>query len=142
MKYLVTGNESANKFGVLSATSRPRIYVGGDNKEIKLALPFEYLENLIHAPPKEVGEATISPKVDMAVIQYKGGTSGQRMGVKLTHFNLVANVIQNQSFLQSRIQFGEEVIMTASPLYHVYMMTITMNLAVMLGAANVIVPVF
>ncbi|MFE4350048.1 AMP-binding protein [Peribacillus butanolivorans] len=118
------------------------VYVGGDNKEIKLTLPFEYLDDLIHAPPKEVGEATIIPKVDMAVIQYIGGTSGQRMGVELTHFNLVANVIQNQSFLQSRIQFGEEVIMTASPLYHVYMMTITMNLAVMLGAANVIVPVF
>ncbi|MGW6300552.1 AMP-binding protein [Peribacillus butanolivorans] len=78
----------------------------------------------------------------MAVIQYIGGTSGQRIGVELTHFNLVANVIQNQSFLQSRIQFGEEVIMTASPLYHVYMMTITMNLAVMLGAANVTCPCF
>ncbi|MFC9598264.1 hypothetical protein ACFTQL_10160 [Peribacillus butanolivorans] len=51
-------------------------------------------------------------------------------------------MIQNQSVLQSRIQFVEEVIITASPLYHVYMMTITMNLAVMLGAANVIVPVF
>ncbi|MGG0285929.1 hypothetical protein ABEY41_12590 [Peribacillus butanolivorans] len=54
MKYLVVGNESANKSGVLSATSRPRIYVGGDNKEIKLTLPFEYLDDLIHTPPKEV----------------------------------------------------------------------------------------
>ncbi|WP_162878837.1 AMP-binding protein [Peribacillus butanolivorans] len=142
MKYLVVRNESANKTGVLSATSRPRIYVGGDNKEIKLTLPFEYLDDLIHTPPKDVEEATINPKVDMAVILYIGGTSGQRMGVELPHFNLVANVIQSQSVLQSRIQFGEEVIITASPLYHVYMMTITMNLAVMLGAANVIVPVF
>ncbi|MFB7640332.1 hypothetical protein [Peribacillus butanolivorans] len=36
MKYLVTGNESADNLGVLSASSRPRIYVGGDNKVIKL----------------------------------------------------------------------------------------------------------
>ncbi|MFD6441999.1 AMP-binding protein [Peribacillus sp. NPDC060186] len=56
LKYLVIQNESANIMSVLSATAIPRIYVGDENKEIKLTLPFEYLDDLIHTPLQEVGK--------------------------------------------------------------------------------------
>ncbi len=71
---------------------------------------------------------------DIAVIQYTGGTSGKMKGAMLTHYNLVANVVQSYSMYGEKMVKGEETVLTATPLYHVYAMTSAMNLGIYIGA--------
>ncbi|MFC0273885.1 long-chain fatty acid--CoA ligase [Metabacillus herbersteinensis] len=77
----------------------------------------------------------ISVKEDVAVIQYTGGTTGKMKGAMLTHYNLVSNVIQSYSMYHNRMKFGQEIVLTATPLYHVYAMTSAMNLGIYIGAS-------
>ncbi|MDZ7270744.1 MAG: long-chain fatty acid--CoA ligase [candidate division KSB1 bacterium] len=91
------------------------------------------------------GEAT-PPKVEMkpeetAVLLYTGGTTGLAKGAELTHSNLVANVLQARQWVWD-IKDGEEVILTAIPLFHSYAMTACHHLAVQSSSAMVLVPRF
>lgn len=90
-----------------------------------------------HNPLKE--SCQIAAKTDIAVIQYTGGTTGKKKGAMLTHFNLVANVLQSKALYGEKMFFGKETILTAIPLYHVYGMTSGMNLGIYIGAANILV---
>ncbi|PIC63620.1 long-chain fatty acid--CoA ligase [Sporosarcina sp. P13] len=84
---------------------------------------------------------TINPDEDVAVIQYTGGTGGEMKGVMLTHSNLTSNVAQGFEMYGKEIT-EEEVILTATPLYHVYAMTSAMNLGIYIGAAILLIPTF
>ncbi|PSR23205.1 MAG: long-chain fatty acid--CoA ligase [Sulfobacillus acidophilus] len=77
---------------------------------------------------------------DAAVLQYTGGTTGRSKGAILTHRNLVANVVQLRAF--GEYHEGEERILGVIPLFHVYGMTVVMNLAVYLGASMILLPRF
>ncbi len=72
----------------------------------------------------------INPREDIAVIQYTGGTSGVMKGAMLTHYNLTSNVVQSFEMYGETMKPGEEVILAATPLYHVYAMTSAMNLGI------------
>jgi long-chain acyl-CoA synthetase len=99
------------------------------------------LDLIRHAEPLQE-TCSITAKEDIAVIQYTGGTTGKRKGAMLTHFNLIANVIQSKALYGERMFVGEEIILTATPLYHVYGMTSGMNLGIYIGATNVLVNKF
>jgi long-chain acyl-CoA synthetase len=60
---------------------------------------------------------------DIAFLQYTGGTTGVAKGAMLTHRNLVANMQQAASWVGANIKLGEEVIITALPLYHIFALT-------------------
>jgi long-chain acyl-CoA synthetase len=77
---------------------------------------------------------------DIAVLQYTGGTTGQPKGAVLTHRNLVANVLQMDAF--NEFLPGEEVVLGVLPLFHVYGMTVCLNLAMYEGATVVLMPRF
>lgn len=79
--------------------------------------------------------------VDVAVLQYTGGTTGTPKGVMLTHANLTANVRQCGAWLY-KIAEGQEIILAAVPLFHVYGMTVCMNFGLSVGANIVLVPKF
>ncbi|MFC3041847.1 long-chain fatty acid--CoA ligase [Virgibacillus xinjiangensis] len=81
-------------------------------------------------------------KDDIAVIQYTGGTSGVMKGAMLTHYNLVANVVQSYAMYGADMEFGKETVLTATPLYHVYAMTSGMNLGIYIGATNLLIKKF
>jgi long-chain acyl-CoA synthetase len=78
---------------------------------------------------------------DVAVLQYTGGTTGKAKGAMLTHRNLVANVEQCQAWMY-RCRPGEETLIAAVPLFHVYGMTVCMNYCMSIGARLVLVPRF
>src|SRR5690606_26416053 len=66
---------------------------------------------------------------DVAVLQYTGGTTGVAKGAMLTHGNLVANLIQCDTYLGDAFDKFEArneqpVIMTALPLYHIFSFTV------------------
>lgn len=76
----------------------------------------------------------------IAVLQYTGGTTGTSKGVVLTHRNLLANALQINEWLQG--EEGQERILTALPLFHIYALSACMNLAMISGGAMVILPKF
>lgn len=79
---------------------------------------------------------------DVAVLQYTGGTTGRPKGAMLTHRNLVANVLQSYHFSKSGMTVGEETALVVIPLFHVYGMTVGMNLGVFLAGKMVLLPRF
>lgn len=81
---------------------------------------------------------SISPN-DPAVFQYSGGTTGKPKCAIGLHRNLVANVVQFSHWLVNT-RSGEETVLVAIPIYHVYGMVLGMNLAVWLGARMVLIP--
>ncbi|KAB2338591.1 long-chain fatty acid--CoA ligase [Cytobacillus depressus] len=85
---------------------------------------------------------SINPKEDIAVLQYTGGTTGRSKGAMLTHYNLVANILQSYGTSQCRTKLGYERVLTISPLFHVYGMTSCMNLTFYIGGNVILVPRF
>jgi len=57
---------------------------------------------------------------DLIFLQYTGGTTGLSKGAMLTHRNLVANVLQFEAFAGDNINYGNEVVITAIPMYHIF----------------------
>jgi len=76
---------------------------------------------------------------DVALFQYTGGTTGMPKAAMLTHRNLVANALQARSWLP-RSRRGTERMMCAIPFFHVYGMTVGMNLSVATASEMIIVP--
>lgn len=60
---------------------------------------------------------------DLAFLQYTGGTTGVAKGAMLTHRNMIANMQQISAWLSLVIKEGEEVLITALPLYHIFCLT-------------------
>ncbi|GAA5512239.1 long-chain-fatty-acid--CoA ligase [Deinococcus carri] len=85
--------------------------------------------------PKAV---TLRPD-DVALLQYTGGTTGVPKGAMLTHHNLVANAEQSRAWMTD-LKPGQEVTLAAIPFFHVYGMTVGMNLSMLTGATLVLVP--
>jgi len=75
---------------------------------------------------------------DPAIFQFSGGTTGIPKAAVGLHRNLVANVLQFSNWLVG-LEEGEEVLLAAIPLYHVYGMVIGMGMAVGLGASMVLI---
>jgi len=99
------------------------------------------LTDLIQNGSKAFKPATINAREDLALLQYTGGTTGVAKGVMLTHRNLSANTKQSCMWMY-RQKYGEEVVLGVLPFFHVYGMTIVMNLAIMYAAKMVILPRF
>ena len=76
---------------------------------------------------------------DIAVLQYTGGTTGVSKGAMLTHANLAANLQQTGAWFTGTKQ-GQEVMLTALPLFHSFGMTASMNFPISLAAAMVVIP--
>ena len=77
---------------------------------------------------------------DIAFLQYTGGTTGVAKGAVLTHGNLIANVEQVAAWVGAALREGEETVITALPLYHVFALTANLLVFVKLGGTNVPVP--
>lgn len=76
---------------------------------------------------------------DVALFQYSGGTTGLSKAAIATHRNLVANTLQISSFMPDARQ-GEEVVLMAIPMFHVYGMVAGMSFAVKSGASMIMIP--
>ncbi len=78
---------------------------------------------------------------DLAVLQYTGGTTGTPKGVMLSHANLTTNAEQLRAwFPDSRL--GAERVLAVLPLFHVFAMTVAMNVPLGWGAEIVLLPRF
>lgn len=88
----------------------------------------------------KVTSVDINPHDDVAVLQYTGGTTGVPKGAMLTHRNLYANA------LQALVNFPEDQdhykMVAVLPFFHVFAMTVTMNLCVVGGIEICSIPRF
>jgi long-chain acyl-CoA synthetase len=87
------------------------------------------------------------PKItpdDAAFLQYTGGTTGVSKGATLLHRNILANVLQNDAWLQPALAAPPHVeqlfIVCALPLYHIFALTACYLLAVRAGGVNLLIP--
>lgn len=80
---------------------------------------------------------SISPD-DPAIFQYSGGTTGTPKCAIGLHRNIVANVFQFDHWLVNTKQ-GEETLLVAIPIYHVYGMVLGMILAIKMGARMILI---
>ncbi|PBJ83038.1 long-chain-fatty-acid--CoA ligase [Lysobacteraceae bacterium NML93-0399] len=76
---------------------------------------------------------------DIAFLQYTGGTTGVAKGAMLTHRNLVANMLQASAWIGPLAREGEETIVTALPLYHIFALTANGLVFMRLGAKNILI---
>ncbi len=84
---------------------------------------------------------TISPSEDLAVLQYTGGTTGVPMGAMLTHAAIAANARQVAAW-NPDAELGGERIVAVLPFFHVFAMTVVMNMGLLIGAELVLLPRF
>ncbi len=73
---------------------------------------------------------------DVLFLQYTGGTTGLSKGATLTHRNLVANTEQYKAFMPVATCPGEEVVVTAIPLYHIFALMVNFITYFSVGAEN------
>ena len=76
---------------------------------------------------------------DLAFLQYTGGTTGVSKGAMLTHRNLVANMQQAAAWVGTNVKLGNELIVTALPLYHIFALTANCLVFMKFGAANLLI---
>jgi long-chain acyl-CoA synthetase len=76
---------------------------------------------------------------DTALFQYSGGTTGVSKGAIAMHRNLVANALQIKSYMPD-LDEGNELVLMAIPLFHVYGMVAGMLFAMASGATMIMEP--
>jgi len=77
---------------------------------------------------------------DLLFLQYTGGTTGLSKGAALSHRNLVANTEQFKAFMGDALRPGEDAIVTALPLYHIFALMLNFLAYYSIGAENWLVP--
>lgn len=84
----------------------------------------------------------IDPETDVAVLQYTGGTTGVPKGAMLSHANLYLNTVQAELWLGADAVRGGETMMAILPFFHVFAMTVCLNMSLVLGAKILLQPKF
>jgi long-chain acyl-CoA synthetase len=89
------------------------------------------------AGPSARDPVEVAPN-DLAVLQYTGGTTGVPKGAMLSHRALVANLHQCQAW-HAAVAPGDRIL-AIMPFFHVYGLTVVMNLAVLRAMTMVLIP--
>jgi long-chain acyl-CoA synthetase len=144
--YLVTLNVEAlleKAENVLKETRMKGIILcpAGDGKEVPEGdIYIDYTSLINNEGDLTVPE--IDPHEDIAVLQYTGGTTGVPKGAMLTHANLYANTQQIAFWHGDVPEGGKDKMVGALPLFHVFAMTVCMNMSLMLGFEVIILSKF
>ncbi|MCC5991384.1 MAG: AMP-binding protein [Rhodobacteraceae bacterium] len=76
---------------------------------------------------------------DLALLQYTGGTTGVAKGAMLSHANILANLEQVRA-MGSHHMTGQDCVLTALPVYHIFAFTANLMTFFAIGARNILVP--
>lgn len=76
---------------------------------------------------------------NIAFLQYTGGTTGVAKGAILTHRNIIANMEQATAWVNNLLLEGQEIVITALPLYHIFSLTANCMFFTKIGGLNVLI---
>jgi long-chain acyl-CoA synthetase len=76
---------------------------------------------------------------EIAFLQYTGGTTGVSKGAILLHKNIIANMLQIFEWMKPLLHEGQEKIITALPLYHIFSLTVNCMALMRFGAENILI---
>ena len=132
-KYLITVPPCAEKsLQAVRDTTVQEVFCFGDAPG---TTPFSALLAADGEPP----DVPLNPREDLVALPYSSGTTGLPKGVMLTHYNLVANLLQACGILS---QGDDDTILGVLPFFHIYGMTVIMNLGLYHGVTIVTMPRF
>ena len=114
----------------LSALNKIQPITGQEKKKEVSQEPID-LFDLIKIGEQKISLPHISPE-QPAVLQFTGGTTGTPKAAIGLHRNLVANTFQFITWCN--LVSGQETVMAAIPLFHVYGMVLALCLGIKLGA--------
>jgi acyl-CoA synthetase (AMP-forming)/AMP-acid ligase II len=102
----------------------------------------QMFEELLRPCSSPIPTPDQDPRLALAALPFSSGTTGLPKGVMLTHSNLVTNVYQTLTKGEQNCFTVDEVMLDFLPLYHIYGLTVCMNLILTLGATLVLMPRF
>jgi long-chain acyl-CoA synthetase len=115
-------------------------------KYIKKMVPSFHIPNTISfksALKRGAQQKYLKPTIDIedvAVLQYTGGTTGISKGAQLSHRNLIAhNQMITHWFKLYMRPDGEDIVITAIPMYHIFALTVNGLLMFSSGVKNVLI---
>jgi len=76
---------------------------------------------------------------DVIIHQYTGGTTGVSKGAMLTNRNMIANMLQMKTWMETTLSDGNEVALSPLPMYHIFAFTVNCLALTALGAKTVLV---
>lgn len=109
-------------------------------KGSRIAAKVTFYKDMIarHETPSPVA---IDPHKDVAVQQYTGGTTGPPKGALLSHANIAANMSQIDAW-GCGIFYPPSRVVAVLPFFHIFAMTVCMNVPLCNGAQVVMLPRF
>jgi long-chain acyl-CoA synthetase len=137
-KYFITSIADALRFP-LSMLYKLRAWREGQNRKV----PFD--SNTVHTWTSLLGGLStytadgLIPEKDLALLQYTGGTTGLAKGCMITHANLCSNVQQCTAMLPGMGE-KQELFLGVLPYFHIYGLTVCLNLCTALGATQIPFP--
>lgn len=99
----------------------------------------EYCEDVLNLLLVDPVDSEQRPDIDVAALQYTSGTTGGTKIAMMSHRNLIANALQNNSWFGWNSQ---DVVLGALPLHHTWGMSCVMNAALVAGASMVLLENF
>jgi long-chain acyl-CoA synthetase len=129
-----------------------RLLVWGVQKFVKRMIPTIGFPHVTFARALREGRARLRAGADprvyertltsatLASLQYTGGTTGVAKGAMLTHGNLLANIEQSLQMWRPWLRVGDEVMLTALPLYHIFAFTANLMLFFVTGGRDILAP--
>lgn len=100
--------------------------------------PQIFLEVLASVESAAEPVAEISP-TDVAVLQYTSGSTGAPKAATLTHYNIVASVLQSDTWMGVK-GAGNAAVMCVIPFFHVFGMSSCLLVSVLKGYRMVLLP--
>jgi long-chain acyl-CoA synthetase len=137
-KYFVTSIADALRFP-LSMLYKLRAWREGQTRKV----PFD--SQTVHTWGALLGGLStytakgLIPEKDLALLQYTGGTTGLAKGCMITHANLCANALQCTAMLPGMGE-NRELFLGVLPYFHIYGLTVCLNLCTALGATQIPFP--
>jgi len=128
-KYLLTSPQLFNRAAAAASETEVREIFVFDEDE-KTAASFS---SLLESDATDIPAPEIDVHEDLVALLYSSGTTGLPKGVMLTHYNIVANILQSGAM---RIIGTEDTQVCFLPFFHCYGLNAIMNLGLYVGATT------
>jgi long-chain acyl-CoA synthetase len=97
---------------------------------------YKFIELLKYSP--DYKKVEINPKEDAAAYMYTGGTTGLPKAAKLSHYNILSNLYQIDTWIKK--QEEPHRILAILPFFHIYGQTVCLNFGIYRGSTLILMP--